>query len=87
MTYIHQSVLRKPWNGFKHIARFWYEYNDNHYPAITRIDMHRIEEDGTISECISHVSENGVGPDRLTLDDCLTGLMILIEDGILDGIL
>ena len=49
--------------------------------------MHRIEEDGTISECISHVSENGVGPDRLTLDDCLTGLMILIEDGILDGIL
>ncbi len=81
---IHQTILQKPWNGFKHIARIYYNYSDSYYPDINRIDMHRIEEDGTISECVSCVTKNGYGEDRLTLDDRLTGIMILIDDEVID---
>jgi len=81
---IHQTILQKPWNGFKHIARIYYNYSDSYYPDINRIDMHRIEEDETISECVSSVTVDGYGEDRLTLDDRLTGIMILIDDEVID---
>jgi hypothetical protein len=46
--------------------------------------MYRIEKDGTVGDCVSSVTENGIGENRLTLDDRFTGLMILIDDGVLN---
>jgi hypothetical protein len=86
-TRIHQSVLQKTWKGFKHIARIYYDYDhttDDYYPDIERIDMHRIEEDGIIGECVSSFTKHGYGEMRLTLDDRLTGIMILIDDGVIE---
>ena len=48
--------------------------------------MYRIEG-GVIGPCVSSVSEDGLGEDKLTLDDRLTGLLILIDDGIVDNII
>lgn len=85
MTYIHRTLLHKTWKGYKHIAQLWYNYNYTNYPYLTKIEMYRVEKDGTISECVSSVTENGKGENRITLDDRLTGLMILIDDGVLDA--
>ena len=71
-----------PWKQ----AQLWYNYNKTIYPHLTRIDMYRIEG-GVIGPCVSSVSEDGLGEDKLTLDDRLTGLLILIDDGIVDNII
>ena len=84
MTYIHRTLLGKTWKGYKHIAQLWYIRKDPGYPSLQRIDMYRIEKDGTVGDCVSSVTENGIGENRLTLDDRFTGLMILIDDGVLN---
>ena len=84
MTHIHRTLLGKAWNGHKHIAQLWYVRKDPGYPSLQRIDMYRVEKDGTVGDCVSSVTENGIGENRLTLDDRFTGLMILIDDGVLN---
>lgn len=86
MTHIHRTILKNPYKGYRHLAQLWYNYNKTIYPHLTRIDMYRIEG-GVIGPCVSSVSEDGLGEDKLTLDDRLTGLLILIDDGIVDNII
>tara|TARA_B100001094_G_scaffold331014_2_gene397950 strand:- start:3962 stop:4180 length:219 start_codon:yes stop_codon:yes gene_type:complete len=68
------------------MAQLWYNYDKTIYPYLTKIDMYRIEN-GIIGKCVSTVSEDAVGEDKLTLDDRLTGLLILIDDGVVDNII
>jgi len=86
MTHVHRTILKKPYKGHRHMAQLWYNYDKTLYPYLTKIDMYRIEN-GIIGKCVSTVSEDAVGEDKLTLDDRLTGLLILIDDGVVDNII
>ena len=37
-----------------------------------------------VGPCVSHVRKDGYGDDKLTLDDRLTGIMILVDDEVID---
>lgn len=85
MIYIHRTRLETKWEGNEHIAQLWYDYNHTSYPNIIKINMYRIENDGMVGKCVSSVTDRGEGENRLTLDDKLTGLLILIDDGVFNN--
>ena len=86
MTHVHRTILKNKWRGHRHMAQLWYNYDKTIYPYLTKIDMYRIEN-GIVGRCVSTVSEDGCGEDKITLDDRLTGLLILIDDGVVDDII
>lgn len=85
MIHIHRTVLQKTWKGRKHIAQLWYDYNTPGFPYLNKINMYPISDDGIIGECVSSVSSDGKGEDKITIDDRYAGLMILIDDGVIDA--
>ena len=84
MIHIHRTILAKTYKGHRHLGQIYYRYTDSGYPDIEQIDLYRIEEDEMIGPCVSRVRKDGYGDDKLTLDDRLTGIMILVDDEVID---
>lgn len=84
MIHIHRTILAKTYKGHRHLGQIYYTYTDSGYPDIEQIDLYRIEEDEMVGPCVSRVRKDGYGEDKLTLDDRLTGIMILVDDEAID---
>lgn len=84
MIHIHRTILAKTYKGHRHLGQIYYTYTETNYPDIQRIDLYQIEEDNTVGPCVSSVRKDEYGDHKLTLDDRLTGIMILVDDGVMD---